>query len=99
MRFGLMLITALLSMPALATMQTVTLSIPGMTCSACPITIKLALNKMDGVSQVDVSYPDREAVVTFDDTLTSVEALTEATANAGYPSTLKPSNASREFPE
>lgn len=96
MRFILTLLIALLSMPAWAAMQTVTLSVPGMTCSACPITIKLALNKVDGVSQVDVSYPDREAVVTFDDTLTSVEALTQATGNAGYPSTLKSSEADRE---
>ena len=82
--------------PVWAATQTVTLSVPGMTCSACPITIKVALSKVDGVSQVDVSYPDREAVVTFDDTITSVEALTRATGNAGYPSTLKPSEADRE---
>lgn len=96
MRFVLTLLLALLSMPVWAAMQTVTLSVAGMTCATCPFTVKLALNKVDGVSQVDVSYPDREAVVTFDDTLTSVEALTQATRNAGYPSTLKPSEADRE---
>ncbi len=96
MRLVLTLIFTLLSMPTWATMQIVTLSVPGMTCSACPITIKVALNKVDGVSQVDVNYPDREAVVSFDDKLTSVEALTQATGNAGYPSTLKPSEAERE---
>jgi len=99
MRLVLTLLIAVLSMPASAAMQTVTLSVSGMTCSACPITVKLALNKVDGVSQVDVRYPDRTAVVTFDDTLTSVDALTEATANAGYPSTLKPSKMDKEFPE
>jgi mercuric ion binding protein len=95
-RFALTTLLALLSMPALAAIQTVTLSVPGMTCAACPITVKAALNKVDGVSQIDVSYPDREAVVTFDDTRTSVEALTEATTNAGYPSAPKPSEADRE---
>ncbi|HCC82324.1 MAG TPA: mercuric transport protein periplasmic component, partial [Methylophaga sp.] len=30
------------SLPALAAPQTVTLSVPGMTCSACPITVKAA---------------------------------------------------------
>lgn len=88
-RFALITLLALLSLPALAAMQTVTLSVPGMTCAACPITVKAALNKVEGVSQVDVSYPDREAVVTFDDATTSVEALTQATTNAGYPSTVK----------
>lgn len=87
---------ALLSVPAWATMQSVTLSVPSMTCAACPITVKVALKKVNGVSQVDVSYPDREAVVSFDDTLTSVEVLTQATGNAGYPSTLKASGADRE---
>lgn len=93
MRFVLTLVITLFSLPALAGMQTVTLSVPGMNCTACPITVKLALNKVDGVSQVDVSYPGREAVVTFDDTRTSLKALTEATTNAGYPST---SEADRE---
>lgn len=96
MRFVLTLVISLSSMPALAAMQTVTLSVPGMNCAACPITVKVALNKVDGVSQVDVSYPDREAMVSFDDTQTSVEALIQATGNAGYPSTMKPAEAERE---
>ena len=55
-RFAFIALLALLSTPALAALQTVTLSVPGMTCAACPITVKAALNKVDGVSQVDVSY-------------------------------------------
>ncbi len=31
----------------------------------------------------------REAIVTFDDALTDIEILTQATANAGFPSRLK----------
>ncbi|MGU2419694.1 mercury resistance system periplasmic binding protein MerP [Burkholderia cenocepacia] len=76
--------------PAWAAMKTVTLSVPGMTCAACPITVKAALSKVDGVSKVDVAFDKREAVVTFDDAKTSVRKLTKATADAGYPSTLKP---------
>jgi mercuric ion binding protein len=82
----------LVSLPALAAQQTVTLSVPGMTCSACPITVKAALIRVEGVSSVDVRYKERDATVTFDDAKTSVEALTQATTNAGYPSTLKPIN-------
>lgn len=95
-RFALVPLITLLSMPAWAAMQTVTLSVPGMTCAACPITVTVALNQVSGVSQVEVSYADLEAVVTFDDTRTSVEALTQATTNAGYPSTPAPSDANRE---
>ncbi len=84
------------SLPALAAPQTVTLSVPGMTCSACPITVKAALNRVEGVISVDVRYEERDATVTFDDEKTTVEALTQATTNAGYPSTLKQSQAKQE---
>ncbi|MAN51513.1 mercury resistance system periplasmic binding protein MerP [Marinimicrobium sp.] len=83
------LLAMLISTPALADEESVTLSVPGMTCVACPITVKTALNKVKGVLRVEVDYPTREAVVTFDDVKTSVEVLTEATGNAGYPSSLK----------
>lgn len=75
--------------PVWAATQTVTLSVPGMTCAACPFTVKAALSKVEGVSKADVIFDKREAAVTFDDTKTSAQALMEATGNAGYPSTLK----------
>jgi mercuric ion binding protein len=71
--------------PVWAATQTVTLSVPGMTCSACPITVKKAISKVEGVSKVDVTFETRQAVVTFDDAKTSVQKLTKATADAGYP--------------
>ena len=73
---------------AWAASKTVTLSVPGMTCAACPITIKKALTDVDGVTDAEVSFDKKEAVVTFDDTKTDVSALIEATTNAGYPSHL-----------
>lgn len=75
--------------PGWAATQTVTLAVPGMTCTACPITVKKALSRVDGVSKVAVSFENRAAVVTFDDTKTNVQALIEATTNAGYPSRVK----------
>ncbi|MGS9083247.1 cation transporter, partial [Salmonella enterica subsp. enterica serovar Infantis] len=48
-----------------------------------------ALSKVEGVSMVDVGFEKREAVVTFDDTTASVQKLTKATADAGYPSRVK----------
>ncbi|MBN9603060.1 MAG: mercury resistance system periplasmic binding protein MerP [Afipia felis] len=78
-----------LSSPAWAATKTVTLAVPGMTCAACPITVKTALAKVDGVERTDVSFEKREAVVTYDDAKTTVAALTKATAGAGYPSTVK----------
>ena len=75
--------------PLWAATQTVTLTVPGMTCAACPITVKQAISKLVGVSKVNVSFDKREAVVTFDDAKASVPKLTQATENAGYPSSVK----------
>lgn len=41
------------------------------------------------MTQASVSLEKAEAVVTFDDTKTSVEALSKATKSAGHPSTFK----------
>lgn len=60
-----------------------------MTCAACPITVKTAIAKVAGVNKVDVNFDKREAVVTFDDAKASVQKLTQATENAGYPSSVK----------
>jgi mercuric ion binding protein len=75
--------------PASAAPRTVTLSVPGMNCAACPITIKKALMKVAGVQKVEVSYEKLEAIVTYDDAKTNVDALTNATKRAGYPSSEK----------
>lgn len=72
--------------PVLAATQTVTLSVPGMTCATCPITVKKALSKVDGVIQTKASFETREATVTFEDAKTNAQALIQATTNAGYPS-------------
>jgi len=75
--------------PAYANDKTVTLSVPGMYCEMCPATVSKALKKVNGVEKVAASFQTKEAVVTFDDAKTSVDALRDATANAGYPSTVK----------
>ena len=83
-------LSAALSALAWAATQTVTLSVPGMTCAACPLTVKNALNKVEGVSKTNVTFEPREAIVIFDNAKTSVQKLTQATTNAGYPSTVHP---------
>ena len=86
---GLMLGALALSGVAIAAPKTVTLSVSGMTCSACPITVKKALQNVEGVEKVAVTYEPKEAVVTFEDSKTTVDKLREATAKAGYPSSPK----------
>lgn len=40
---------------AIAAEKTITLDVSDMTCTACPITVKKALNKVPGASRVNVS--------------------------------------------
>lgn len=70
--------------------RTVALDVAGMTCVTCPITVKKALSRVDGVEAVDVDFKQKRATVTFDDAKTTAEALTRATADAGFPSTVRP---------
>jgi mercuric ion binding protein len=73
------------SLPALSAEQTVTLSVK-MWCPSCPYIIKRTLAKVPGVKDVNVSYDDQVAIVRFDDDKTDVTALTQATADVGFPS-------------
>ena len=89
--FAVMLASALICCQCsvgYAAPRTTTLSVPGMTCAACPFTVRKALSRVGGVSHVAVNYEKKQATVSFDDTRTSVDAQTRATADAGYPSTV-----------
>lgn len=68
--------------------QTVTLSIDKMYCALCPVTVKKAIQGVEGVTEANVSYETKQAVVTFDDESTDLETITLASTNAGYPATL-----------
>ena len=70
-------------------LSTVTLGVEHMTCSLCPYTVNKALSAVPGVREAKVDFGSKTATVTYDPTRTNVKALTEATANAGYPSHLR----------
>ena len=79
-------LTLLASGAATAAERTVTLAVDGMTCASCPYIVRTALQEIPGVARADVSYPEKTAVVTFDDAKTTVTVLTQATADVGFPS-------------
>lgn len=93
MRFSLLVsaavAAALLGAPAaIAGEKTIRLSVPGMECASCPYILRQAILAIDGVSAVKTSPEDRSASVTFDDAVTSPEAISRATADFGYSSTV-----------
>ncbi len=79
-------LAAFVAAPAWAALQTATLSIPGMTCGACPITVHKALERLPGVEKIAIDEAKKQVSVTFDDARTNLQVLTKATADAGYPS-------------
>ncbi len=74
--------------PAIAAERTVVLSVPDMYCASCPYIVKGAISKIEGVSAVSAGIDDKIATVTFDDTVTTIEAIRTATAGVGYPATI-----------
>lgn len=86
-----LLLAALVALPLTtlaATPKTVTLDVQNMTCELCPITVKKSLEKVPGVSDVKVDFDHKTATVSYDADKAQTEALTKATTNAGYPSTV-----------
>ena len=79
---------AVTSGAALAASRTVTLDVQNMTCAVCPITVKKALEHVSGVQKATVDYESKTATVEFDDATATANQLTEATKNAGYPSSV-----------
>lgn len=69
--------------------QTITLAVQNMTCSLCPITVRKSLEKVAGVSAVRVNFDKKTATITYDPDKAEPKALTQATTNAGYPSTVQ----------
>jgi periplasmic mercuric ion binding protein len=69
-------------------LKTVTLKVENMTCSACPITVRKALEKVPGVTKAKADFETKTATVTFDPAKAKVADLTWATTEAGYPSAL-----------
>ncbi len=74
---------------AFAAERTITLAVQNMYCAACPHTVRASLQAVPGVKHVSVSLQQHAAVVTYDDAITNLQALTTATTNVGYPSSPK----------
>ncbi len=65
-------------------MQTEIIKVTGMTCAGCTSVVTKTLKAVNGVKDVNVSLSDTEAIVQYDETLTSPERLKFAIKEAGY---------------
>ena len=85
-------LATLASASALAAEQSVRLRVENMFCASCPLIVKQTLARVPGVSHVEVSYEEETAVavavVVYEDNETDIAALTAATSDVGFPSTV-----------
>ena len=63
---------------------TETLSIGGMTCANCALTIERGISQEAGVASASVSFANESAVVTYDPAAASVESVAEAVRRLGF---------------
>jgi len=72
------------ALPAGSSYQTVLLSVQGMTCTACAVSIEKALRKVPGVKAATVEFDKSEARVAVDSQGIDVRLLVKAVEDAGY---------------
>jgi mercuric ion binding protein len=70
-----------------ATEQIQTFAVENMTCATCPISVKKAMSKVDGVQSVTVDFDTKTAIAVFDPALTSAKLIADASTDVGYPAT------------
>ena len=58
--------------------------VKGMTCSACQSHVQRAVEKLDGVSAVNVSLLRNNMDVEFDEGVCSISRIEDAVSEAGY---------------
>ncbi len=75
------------AVPAVATEQTVSMDVERMNCALCPVTVRKAMERVDGVQHVEVNYDTKTATVTFDDSNTTAAEIAQASTDVGYPAT------------
>ena len=86
----ILLMATLTGAPAVAGQDaTATFDVDKMTCATCPIAVKKAMERVDGVKEVKVDYESKTAVVTFDPEATTTSAIGQASTDVGFPATVK----------
>jgi mercuric ion binding protein len=68
--------------------ETRTFAIGNMSCALCQVTVRKAMQGVEGVKSVDVDFNAKTATVMFDPAVTTPDAIARASTNAGYPARL-----------
>jgi len=69
--------------------QTATFNVEKMTCATCPIAVRKAMQRVDGVEKVSVDLDSKTATVTYDSSITSTTEIGNASTDVGFPASLR----------
>lgn len=58
-----------------------------MTCATCPITVRKAMQSVDGVKEVTVDFDSKIATVIYDGKQTDATQIAASSTNIGFPAT------------
>ena len=67
---------------------TVKFTVEKMTCATCPISVRKAMERVDGVKEVRVDLESKTATVTFDSSLVTASDIGNASADVGFPASV-----------
>ncbi len=91
-RTGFSLVLILLFGLSLAQAETtsneVKLSIPNMVCMSCEMRVEEAVFQVTGVSGIEFDGEAKTALISFDESVTTIDQILAACEEAGYPATV-----------
>ncbi len=71
--------------------QTATFDVEKMTCATCPIAVRKAMQRVDGVKEVNVDLDSKTAIVTYDASITTTAEIGNASTDVGFPASVRDS--------
>lgn len=81
-------ITAWADEKAMTHLAVQTFAVENMTCAACPITVRKAMENVAGVKNVSVDLNANTAIAEFDDSQTDANKIAMAATNVGFPTSV-----------
>ena len=70
------------------TEATVKFAVEKMTCATCPISVRKAMERVDGVKEVTVDFDSKTATVTFDSSMATASDIGNASTDVGFPASV-----------
>jgi copper chaperone CopZ len=88
-RLSIMLVALAAAWPLQAATKTAAFEVNGWTCGSCAAATRIALKKLDGVTDVRTDPEKKEAFVTYDDSKVTIDKMVQAIAKLGYKAAVK----------